>query len=327
MITRTPHPFADAAPRQVHDIQVVAPYRLDLTVSALRRLSANVVDILTPQGHYVRALAATPEPLTVHAAQVRHNASLSVTIDGHTGNASDDGGPLGLVRQMLGVDRDLTEFDQAARRIPWLAPLVQRMRGVKPPRYPTLWEACANAIVFQQVSLRAASAVMQRLVVLLGQPVTTDSVPRPAYVFPTARGFQDAPDALLRSAGLSGNKISTLRRVVDALASETLDQAMLDERSSTDAAALLRRIKGIGPWTAAVILLRGLGRLDVFPANDTSVASNIALVAGSAPFDVQRVLHALGEQRGMLYFYLLLARLDVRGEIGRPSRSFAEEQP
>jgi DNA-3-methyladenine glycosylase II len=327
MISRTREPFVDAAPRQVQDVPVVAPYRLDLTVSALRRLSTNVVDVLTPEGNYIRALAATPVPLIVRATQEGHGTMLSVTIDGRTNSASDDGGPLRLVRQMLGVDRDLTEFDQAARRIPWLAPLVKRMRGVKPPRYPTLWEACANAIVFQQVSLRSASAIMHRLIVLLGQPVTTGGVPRPLYVFPTTRSFQDATDASLRSAGLSGNKISTLRGVVDALASGTLDHAMLDERSSTDAAALLRRIKGIGPWTAAVILLRGLGRLDVFPANDTSVASNIALVAGSAPFDVPTVLHALGEQRGMLYFYLLLARLDVRGEIGRPSRLFSEEPP
>ena len=81
----------------------------------------------------------------------------------------------------------------------------------------------------------------------------------------------------------------------------------------------LLRIRGIGPWTAAVILLRGLGRLDVFPANDTSVASNIALVAGSEPFDAPTVLRTLGSQRGMLYFYLLLARLRARNEIGRAS--------
>jgi DNA-3-methyladenine glycosylase II len=82
--------------------------------------------------------------------------------------------------------------------------------------------------------------------------------------------------------------------------------------------ALLGRIKGIGPWTATVILLRGLGRLDVFPRNDTSVARNLAFVAGSIPLDIGRVLAALGPQRGMLY-YLLLARLEARGDVGRAS--------
>jgi DNA-3-methyladenine glycosylase II len=67
----------------------------------------------------------------------------------------------------------------------------------------------------------------------------------------------------------------------------------------------------------------------VFPANDTSIASNIALVAGSAPLDVQRVLDALGPQRGMLYFHLLLGRLEARGDIARPSfeTPLAEQRP
>lgn len=306
--------------RQVHDIHVVMPYRLDLTVSVLRRLSTNVVDLLTPEGQYVRALSGFPEPVIVRATQIRHEDSLSITIEGDT---SVNAGALATVRRMLGTDRDLTDCDRSAADIPWLAPLVKRMRGVKPPRYPTLWEACTNAIVFQQVSLRAASAIMHRLIVALGRPIETDlnadGVPVPLYVFPAAESVQSASDDLLRATGLSANKVATLRRVTEALTSGALDPTVLESCASPEAAGILREIKGIGPWTAAVILLRGLGRLDVFPANDTSVASNIALVAGSPPFDAQSVLDALGPQRGMLYFYLLLARLEVRGEIGRAS--------
>src|SRR5579864_3732832 len=109
------------------------------------------------------------------------------------------------------------------------------------------------------------------------------------------------------------------RRVAEAIESGALDAATLERCTSPDAAAMLRGIKGIGPWTATIILLRGLGRLDVFPGNDASVASNIALAAGSAPLDVPRVLDALGPQRGMLYFHLLLGRLEARGDIGRQS--------
>ncbi|MGI8548511.1 MAG: DNA-3-methyladenine glycosylase 2 [Gemmatimonadaceae bacterium] len=302
----------------MRDIRVVTPYRLDLTVSVLRRLSTNVVDLLTPEGQYVRALAGSPQPVIVRATHIRHEDSLSITVEGDT---SKEAGMFGLVGRMLGADCDLTDFDRSAADIPWLAPLVKRMHGVKPPRYPTFWEACANAIVFQQVSLRAASAVMHRLIIALGRPVETHGVPVPLYVFPAAESIQSASDDLLRTTGLSANKIATLRRVAEALASGTLDPTMLESYASPEAAGILREIKGIGPWTAAVILLRGLGRLDVFPANDTSVASNIVHVAGSMPFDAQSVRNALGPQRGMLYFYLLLARLEARGEIGQASFS------
>jgi DNA-3-methyladenine glycosylase II len=297
------------------------PYRLDLTVSVLRRLSTNVVDRFTPHGQFIRALSGFATPVIARAVQSQHGEFLSITIEGDT---EHDSRALALVCRMLAVDRDLAEFNLAASHIPWLSPLVTRMEGVKPPRYPTLWEACANAIVFQQVSLRAASTIMQRVVLAIGQPVEVADLPTPCFVFPSVERFQGASDSLLRATGLSGGKLATLRRVAEALASGTLDEDALEISPSVEAAALLRQIKGIGPWTAALILLRGLGRLDVFPANDTSVASNIALVAGSAPFDSQAVLASLGPQRGMLYFYLLLARLESRGEIGCASSERSE---
>jgi DNA-3-methyladenine glycosylase II len=168
--------------------------------------------------------------------------------------------------------------------------------------------------VFQQVSLLAASAILRRMIVALQPSLDADGLP--LYAFPTADMVLGADDDVLRAAGLSSGKLATLRRAGEALAAGTLDETMLGQRTSADAAALLRGIKGIGPWTAAVILLRGLGRLDVFPMNDTSVARNLALVAGSAPVDVEGVLHALSPQQGMLYYHLLLARLESRNELG-----------
>jgi DNA-3-methyladenine glycosylase II len=304
------------SPMRVHEVPVVAPYRLDLTVSALRRLSTNVVDLLTPEGTYVRALAGFRRPVIVRATQRGHAGPLSVAIDG---DSRDDAAVLEVVRRTLGTDRNLGAFYRAAARIPWLAPLVKRMRGVKPPRYPSLWEACANGIVFQQLSLRAASAIMQRLIVAVGRPMQTAGVPVPVYAFPTPEGIQSVPIPELRKTGLSANKIGTLRRVAEALSSGTLDATALERCTSPDAAAILQRINGIGPWTATLVLLRGLGRLDVFPANDSSVARNIALIAQSSPFEVQHVLDTLGPQRGMLYYHLLLGRLEARSELARPS--------
>lgn len=294
-----------------YSIRAQAPYRLDLTVNVLRRLSSNRVDVLTPKGEYLRVLGTVAEPVIVHARQVSP-ARLSILIEG---DRREHPRLLALVRRMLGLEVDLTRFYHAASGIPWLQPLVLRMRGVKPPRYPTLWEACVNAIVFQQVSLVAASTIMGRLTLGLGAPVEHGGVR--LYHFPGIEQVQRASDRLLRGAGLSAAKLATLRRVADALEKGALDEARMEESPSPEAAALLRGIKGIGPWTAAVILLRGLGRLDVFPANDTSVARNLALVGGSAPRDVVAVLEALGPERGMLYYHLLLARLDAGAGLGR----------
>jgi DNA-3-methyladenine glycosylase II len=314
--TSVPRDPSPPVSRSHHELPVVAPYRLDLTVSALRRLSTNVVDVLTPAGHYVRALADAHGPVMVRVTQA-HPERLTVTIEGDARDTGEHTRVLALVRRMLGVDRDLTPFGRAAARLPWLSPLARRMRGVKPPRYPTLWEAFVNTIVFQQVSLRAASTIVRRLIVTVGTPVESEG--RPLYVFPSAERVLSVEDGALRAIGLSAGKVATLRRAGEALTSGALDEAMLEERASADAAVLLRQIKGIGPWTATVILLRGLGRLDVFPMNDTSVARNIALVAGDVSLDVAEILERLAPQQGMLYYHLLLARLEARGEVGRAS--------
>lgn len=290
------------------------PFRLDLTVSVLRRLSTNIVDLITVDAEYLRVFGGTGGPVLARVKQERAD-ELVVSFEG--GDNRDHVRVLAIVHRILGTDRDVSQFDRAARRVPWLRSLVVRMRGVKPPRYPTLWEACVNAILFQQVSLVAASSISRRLILALGHRVESGSTA--LYSFPDVDRLRLADDGVLRAAGVSSSKLATLRRVAEALESGVLDESTLEALPSPDAAALLRRIKGIGPWTATLILLRGLGRLDVFPMNDSSVLRNLAVVAGSARLDIDEVLGALGSQRGMLYYYLLLARLETRGDVGRAS--------
>jgi DNA-3-methyladenine glycosylase II len=79
--------------------------------------------------------------------------------------------------------------------------------------------------------------------------------------------------------------------------------------------ASLATHRGIGPWTAAVIALRGFGRLDLFPMNDSGVARSVKDLSGSTHVDVEALLRRLGQQRGMLYYHLLLGRLVARGDV------------
>ncbi|HEX7981070.1 MAG TPA: AlkA N-terminal domain-containing protein [Gemmatimonadaceae bacterium] len=300
-----------------HSLDVRGPFSLGLTVTALRRLPTNVVDLLTPDGVYLRMLAGAHGSMVVRVTQP-HRQRLLVGVEA---DIRDHPTARARVRRMLGVERDLTVFNRAAARIPWLAPLAKRMRGVRPPRYPTLWEACVNAIVFQQVSLVAASAIVRRLLLQLSNTREIDGIT--LREFPNAESILEADDHLAREVGLSNSKWTTLQRVAEAIATGALNEEILEERNSRDAATLLQRIRGIGPWTATVILLRGLGRLDVFPMNDSSVARNLALVAHRTPIDVDATLEALGEQRGMLYYHLLLARLDAQNGV----RSSSSEHP
>ncbi|MGH2513574.1 MAG: DNA-3-methyladenine glycosylase family protein [Candidatus Limnocylindrales bacterium] len=300
-------------PSTDYELAVRPPYRLDLTVTVLRRLPTNPVDLLTADGHYLRALEGRHGLSVVRVRQAAPDL-LMVTIDGPPG---DHAAILERVRRMLGVDQDLDQFERAAAGLDWLGPVVARMRGVKPPRYPSLWEAFINVIAFQQLSLQSASAIVGRLVRASSAALDIDGLH--LHPFPSPDWFLASDDGLLRATGLSGGKIATLRRAATALAGGSLEPSELERLPSPAAAARLQEIKGIGPWTATVILLRGLGRLDVFPMADSSVALNLANVGGPGPIDLERALDTLRPQQGMLYYHLLLTRLEARGALGRAS--------
>lgn len=288
-----------------HRLPVRAPFKLEYTADALRRLASNVVDVVAPDGTYYRALTDDrgTELLAIRAAGSR---AIDVRATGRDGERW-----LPVVKRMLGADVDLTHWYERGRRVPWLAPIAARFRGLKPPRYPTLWEAFAHAILFQQISIHAAAAIMRRAVEMLGEPVTTADVR--SVAFPDARRWLGAAEADLRAVGISRNKIDHLRSAAAAVAGGSIDERTIESLPTPEAAVKLCTVRGIGPWSASVVLLRGLGRLDTFPLRDSGVARSLALLAGAAHVDQTALLDELGDVRGMLYYHLLLARIHSRG--------------
>lgn len=282
-------------------LPVRRPYRLDLTADALRRLASNAVDVVGSDGTYYRALRDASGAALL-AVRQRDAGTLEVRA---TGRDAARWRP--VVARVLGTQVDLGEWYERAAEIPWLHRLAQALRGVHPPRYPSLWEACAHSILFQQISIHAASAIMRRAIAALGERLTAGAVT--ATAFPPAERWLSAGEAALRGAGLSANKIAHVRAAARAFAGGEIDEAELERLPTPQASERLRAIRGIGPWSAAVILLRGMGRLDTFPLRDSGVARSLALLAGEADIDEAALLERLGPMRGMLYYHLLLGRL------------------
>ena len=144
-------------------LPVREPFRLDLTADALRRLATNTVDVVGDDGAYYRAFETDTGVVAVRVTQ-RERSILCVESSGPTEDV------LALVARMLGTEVDLSSWMRRAASVPWLAPIARALRGVKPPRYPSLWEACAHAIVFQQISIHAAASIMRRVIGRIGKP-------------------------------------------------------------------------------------------------------------------------------------------------------------
>jgi DNA-3-methyladenine glycosylase II len=299
-------------------IPVAPPYRLDQTATVLRRIALNPVDVLAADGRYMRALAGPVGPRVVTAAQAPGADALDVGVYTPAGQVADAPTVADLaatLQRTLGTQIDLTGFYAAARAVPRLYPLVVQAEGVKPPRYPTLWEAICNAVVFQQVSIDAAMASMRRFIAYCSAPLAFGETV--LYPCPAPEATLGADPAALRAQGLSGAKVRTLQELADLLLAGKLTAAELEALPTPAAMARLTALRGIGPWTAAVIMLRGFGRLDVFPAGDSgarrSMAGLLGVAEGERGVDGAAILTTLGPWRGMLYYHLLLWRLQQRG--------------
>ncbi len=84
----------------------------------------------------------------------------------------------------------------------------------------------------------------------------------------------------LRACGLSQAKASTIRGVAEAIVAGKMNMKTLHLLPDEDVIALLRSIKGIGPWTAEMILMFSLGRTDIFSKGDLGLRKGIMKLYG-----------------------------------------------
>lgn len=256
---------------------------------------------MTPDGRYRRALSADGSVAIVEVSQLQSD-TLDVRITGSARKRS-----LQLIATMLGTDVDLRDWYRRVKQAPWLARLAKELRGLKPPRYPELWEALCHGIVFQQLSIVAAAAIMRRFVERFSKPIASSSVV--LYPFPRPEAITGARMSALQSVGLSRMKAAYLKDAARSILSGSISAASIETLPTDKAVAALQTIRGIGRWSAAVVLLRGFGRLDVFPPLDAGASRSMKLLSANPRVDAAKLLQALDGSRGMLYFHLLLGSM------------------
>ncbi|MFN8233001.1 MAG: hypothetical protein U0V56_05885 [Actinomycetota bacterium] len=136
--------------------------------------------------------------------------------------------------------------------------------------------------------------------------------------FPRPRDLAGVEPRTLREIGFSGRKATTIIELARAVVDGRLDLDGLERLDDAEAVSRLTGVRGIGRWSAEYLLLRGFGRLNVFPGDDVGARNNLARWLGlQPPLDHAAVGRAVARWQpfaGMIYFHLLLERLDPAGE-------------
>lgn len=237
---------------------------------------------------------------------------LKITVSGPDGSREMRRNIESRIRMMLGTDIDLTGFYSIAGRHRRLKQMAAEFAGLKPPRFASLYEAVVNGICFQQLSLAAGTALLNRLTSFGPAHNSRRAFPRPADLAEVEPGE-------LKSLGFSTNKAIALTALSRAIIHEGLDLESLVSRPDEEVTEILDAVRGVGPWTAQYVLLRGMGRLSVFPGKDVGASRNLNRYFGfAAPLDfagVQNYLSRFHPYEGLIYFHLLLKNLTERGVI------------
>jgi AraC family transcriptional regulator of adaptative response / DNA-3-methyladenine glycosylase II len=170
------------------------------------------------------------------------------------------GAVLQRVRQGLDLDADPSLIDPVLATLP-----VPLRPGTRVPGAMDGFEAAVRVILGQQVTVKAARTLTQRLVARFGEPIDTP-FPALTHVFPTAEQIAAAAPEAIGTLGIVRQRVGALQALARAVvAGEIALHRGAPLEATLDA---LRALPGIGDWTAQVIAMRALAWPDAWPATD-----------------------------------------------------------
>lgn len=311
-------------PHSLHPAQVtfsiipIAPFRLDLTAWTLRRRPQNIVD-RWDGSTYRRVLPFDDVPVEVAVCQAGtiEAPRLCVTLTGADLRPAVKREAKTLVEKMLGLRVDLAPFYKMARHDPKLLALVEKFRGVKPPRFPTVFETLATAFACQQLSLEVGLELLGRMARACGLSLTLRNETQ--YAFPRPQDLLALTPGAVQKLGFSGNKVRAFLELAENLVSGRINFDKLEKMNNESAIDLLLALRGVGRWTAEYVVLRGLEPLDVFPGDDVGARNRLAKWLHrrkALDYDaVARLTKRWYPYGGMVYFHMLLEGLSEAGEV------------
>jgi DNA-3-methyladenine glycosylase II len=179
----------------------------------------------------------------------------------------------------------------AEKHLAKTSPLLRRLiRAHGPCSLVPAWkrspfEALTQAVIHQQLNGIAAGKILQRFIGLF-----------PDTVFPSPEQVLAASEDELRSAGLSRQKATYIQDIARQTQQGIvpLKQSTLSRIGNDEIIVRLTQVKGVGPWTAEMMLIFTLGRLDVLPVDDFGVRKGFSIADGRAVPVTPHELRELG---------------------------------
>lgn len=208
----------------------------------------------------------------VHLVQ-RPDGSITAAVD----SAADAGAVLGQVRRILSLDRPAAGWLAAGERDPVLGGLQRAHDWLRPVLFHSPYEAAAWAIISTRRYRAQAAALRTRICATAGATLAVAGAEVPAFPLPADLL---AADTL---PGMEPGRVERLHAVARAALDGQLDPARLTAMEPEEALRDLRRLPGIGPTYATLILLRATGAADTLTFTEPRLPDYVARFYGTGP--------------------------------------------
>ena len=174
-----------------------------------------------------------------------------------------------LGRRIFSLNHPVARIYRSMSQEPRLSTLCQELDGLRIIQAPSIFEMGATAIIGQQVNLGFTAKLVRRMIELWGKKIRLAG--RTYTGFPTPESIRRLTKGELQSIQFSERKAEYLLAFADAVASGEINHDVFSELPDEEVRERLTRNRGIGDWTANMILMRALGRLDILPSQDTGL--------------------------------------------------------
>jgi len=296
---------------ETFNLSPLLPFRLDLTAWALRRRQKNHIDAWDGTT-YTRIFMVSGR--TIQSQVIQVNNVIQVKIKSHSLLYGAESIIAVNLNKMLGLDINIEKFYELSMHNIHLQSLAESFVGVKSPRFPSIFEALLNAISCQQVTLDLGILLLNRLSENYGQKF--EDTKGIQYAFPRPEDLRSVSEEEIRKLGFSYQKARAITDLVQAFLSKDTSFSDLGNMTNEEVVIFLSNLRGIGRWSSEYVLLRGLGRLDVFPGDDVGAQKNLQQLLRIEKRPNYEEITQLTAQwqpyAGLVYFHLLLEKLQKK---------------
>ncbi len=215
------------------------------------------------------------------------------------------------VKKVLNLDIDLNKFYQKAKRDKVLKKVIRDLQGLTFPATPTYFESLVRAIIEQQLSYNLTIIIENRFIKKFGSFIKIGKIKY--FAFPNPKRLAVAKDNEFQSCGLSQRKGEYIRRLSRQIIEGKLNFKELNQLDDKLLIQELKRIKGVGQWTAEYVLVRGFRRINFTPLDDLFLKKIVAYyyfknkkkVKDISRLEMEKIFSEISEFSGLASFYLL----------------------